>query len=351
MRILHIISSLEMGGAQRLLSDVLPMIATKHEVTLLVNREVKNDFTYRLENAGVKIISMNIPNLYSIRNLYAIRNAIRKYDVVHTHLFPTIYWAAFANLFCRTRLIYTEHSTSNRRRGKWYFRLIEKFVYSRYDRIISISEQTQVALKKWLGAKSNDARFITVNNGVNIPNFRNIVWNRTYPYSLIMVSRFAASKDQKTVIRAVALLPKDVHVIFVGTGELIEDCKFEAGRLNVCDRVHFVGNQSNVRFWLAQADIGVQSSNWEGFGLTAVEMMAAGLPVIATNVNGLKQIVEGAGLLFSVGNEKELALHIQKLMTDRSYYNTIALQCTHRATLYDVKITTEKYLNIYNEFV
>ncbi|MBQ9230717.1 MAG: glycosyltransferase family 4 protein [Prevotella sp.] len=351
MKILHIISSLEIGGAQRLLSDILPLLAKDNQVALLVNKEVDNNFTHRVKDGGVDILSLNLPNLYSIKNLIALRKAMRGYDVVHVHLFPSIYWAAMASLFCKARLVYTEHSTSNKRRGKWYLRPIEWFIYSRYKRIISISEQTQKTLMNWLGAHEGDKRFVVVNNGTNLSAFQEVRREKIYPHSLIMVSRFAASKDQKTVIRALALLTEDVHVIFVGDGERFEECKAEAEKLGVSGRTHFVGRQADVASWLRKADIGIQSSNWEGFGLTAVEMMADGLPVIATNVDGLKQVIEGAGLLFPVGDEKVLAGHVERLISDGDFYKKLSEASKAKASLYDISKTAEQYMKIYKEIV
>lgn len=351
MKILYVISSLEIGGAQRLMADLLPLMKKEHDVTILVNKHVDSVFERTIIECGVKIISMNQPNLFSITNLFSLIKLIKGYDVVHVHLFPSLYWVALAVFFVKTNLVYTEHNTSNRRRGKWYFRPIERFIYSRYRRIISISDQTQEALMTWLGARKDDKRFVVINNGINISAFKNVEKEIIYPHTLIMVARFAPAKDQKTIIRAVALLDKDVHVIFVGDGESLEDCKSLAQELNVDERVHFVGMQSNVPSWLAKANIGIQSSFWEGFGLTAVEMMAAGLPVIATDVDGVKQVVEGAGLLFPVGDYVKLADIVSRLITESDFYELHSKKCIERAKQYDIFNMMNSYLEVYRGII
>ena len=98
---------------------------------------------------------------------------------------------------------------------------------------------------------------------------------------------------------------------------------------------------------MSQSYIGVQSSIWEGFGLTAVELMAAHKPVVATNVNGLKQVVEGAGCLFEVGDSKTLAFHLNKLLKDKSLYTTLADRCYERAKQYDIKNMVIRYQEVY----
>lgn len=348
MRILHVIESLKIGGAERLLSDMLPLMAQQHQVTLLVNRDIDNDFSRRVKTAGVRVEVLRNVGLHSPKNIICLRKKFKDYDVVHVHLFPTSYWAALASMFSSVPLIFTEHSTSNRRRGKWYFRPIEQFIYSRFQCVISISQQTQDALREWLQVSRDSSRFVVVNNGINLSAFSHLHNQKDYPHTLVMVSRFAASKDQETVIRAMALLPNDLHAIFVGDGENLAHCKELAASLGVSDRTHFVGSQLDVASWLAKADIGVQSSHWEGFGLTAVEMMAAGLPVVASSVEGLRQVVEGAGILFEAGNAQELADAVSRLLSDTDYYKKIVCQCAARAVDYDIRTMVDQYLKIYS---
>lgn len=344
MRILHVITSLEFGGAQRLLVDLLPLQSASEEVTLLVYERVHNDFERAIEEAGIKILCLNEHKYHNPGVIFRLRKIFRDYDLVHAHLFPTIYWASLAARGLRVKLVYTEHSTSNSRRNISYFRPIERFMYSRYNRIISISQQTQDALTSWLG--QHDERFVVVNNGVDTKKFSSVKVP-VIPNSLIMVSRFASSKDQETVIRAMEHIDKEAVLRFVGDGENRTHCEVLAQELGVSDRVQFLGSRSEVPELIASSYIGIQSSNWEGFGLTAVELMAAGKPVIATNVDGLKQVVEGAGEIFNVGNASELAARVNYLLHDREYYQMIAKKCIQRAITYDISLMSEKYLKLY----
>lgn len=345
MKLLHIISSLEIGGAQRLLSDLLPVQKEQGlDVELLVNVRVENEFTAKIEDSGIKITSLDISNLYSLSNVMRLRGIIKRYDVVHVHLFPSVYWVAIASIGLNVKLVYTEHSTSNRRREKTYLRPIEKFVYRQYDRIISISQQTQDALQQWL--QSRDGRFVVVDNGLDTKRISSIR-RSVIPKSLIMVSRFVAAKDQETLIRAMKYINKEVVLRLVGDGDKLEHCKRIAVDEGVSDRVEFLGLRSDVEELIAESYVGVQSSNWEGFGLTAVEIMAAGKPVIASDVDGLKQVVEGAGIVFGRGDVDELAEKITQLLEDKEYYETIAEACKQRAKVYDISVMTSKYKSVY----
>lgn len=347
MKILHIISSLEVGGAQKLLSDLLPLLAQKHEVTLLINNDIDNAFTARVKAAGVTIVESHLP-VYSWKNIFFIRKMLSSYDIVHVHLFPIVYWAAFASLFKRTALVYTEHSTSNKRRGKWYLRPIEQFVYSRYKCIISISRQTQEALTTWLKAADDDKRFVTINNGIDLTAYGGERLRRTIR-TVIQVSRFEASKDQDTVIRAMTLLSPDMQLLLVGDGSRLEECKTLATALGVSERVHFLGARSDIPALLQQADIAVQSSHWEGFGLTAIEAMASGLPVIAADVDGLKQVVGSYGLLFAQGDAYMLAQQVKRLITAPSLYQELSEKSVQRASQYDIRTMAAEYVKVYEK--
>ena len=273
-----------------------------------------------------------------------MRKIFKDYDVVHAHLFPTVWWASLAARGLKVKMVYTEHSTSNSRRGKWYLRPIEQFMYARYNKIISISQQTQDALCTWL--RSTDKRFVVICNGVDTARFASVK-KPVIPKSLIMVSRFASSKDQETVIRAMPHIDPEATLRFVGDGENLEHCKQVASELGLTDRVQFLGARSDVAELVAESYIGIQSSNWEGFGLTAVEIMASGKPIIGTDVDGLKQVVEGAGILFNKGNATELASIINRLLNDTDFYYEIATRCLQRSQSLDIKRTVDEYIRAY----
>ena len=347
MKILHVITSLEIGGAQRLLVDLLPLQATTtSDVSLLVYNWVDNEFENTIKRAGINIISLNEHNFHNPNIIFRLRKILKNYDIVHTHLFPSIYWVSLAARGLKVKLVYTEHSTSNLRRTKWYFRPIERFMYNRFDRIISISQQTQDALTSWL--RQCDERFVVICNGVNTQKFASVT-SSVIPKSLIMVSRFASSKDQETVIRAMKHMDNEVFLYLVGDGDNRAHCEALAKELSVSDRVQFLGSRSDIPELVASSYIGIQSSNWEGFGLTAVELMAAGKPIIASDVDGLKQVVEGAGLIFKRGDSEDLAMKISLLLNDSDYYDIVSRKCLERSLLYDINVMAKKYNDTYYE--
>ena len=144
-------------------------------------------------------------------------------------------------------------------------------------------------------------------------------------------------------------LPSDVHLLLVGEGPLKEKNQNLAKEIGVEDRVHFLGFRNDVPRILRTVDIVVLSSHWEGFGLAAVEGMAAGKPVVASDVPGLRDIVQGAGMLFLKENSAELADKIKKLFQEEDEYNKVVKRCIARAGSLSIKRMLERYINVYKE--
>jgi glycosyltransferase involved in cell wall biosynthesis len=370
MRILHVINNLGSGGAERLVAESLPLMKAYPgvEVELLLLTEANSVFLEGLKKEGIKVTSLNSgKNIYSIYNplnILKIAKEITKksYDIVHVHLFPAQYWVALAKIFIKSRdfkLLTTEHSTNNRRRGKFYFRPIDRFIYSLYDCIISISPSTQENLLIWLKPATEESKkYRIIENGINLDNFCNaipydkrelsqFITNETR--TICMVGRFTEAKDHATLIQAMQRLPEHVHLLLVGEGPLRQEKEKLVVEMGLGKRVHFLGFRRDVERIIKTADVVVLSSNWEGFGLSAVEGMAAGKPVIASRVPGLKDVVEDEELLFEVGNEQELAEKISWLLNDERAYAEKAGEARKRSKKYDIKNMVDRYMETYFE--
>ena len=345
MKVLHVIPSMEIGGAQKLLSDLLPLQMKQADVTLLVFSSVKNALVDKLVEAGVKIVSLDVKSVYNPLVIFRLKKYIKGYDVVHVHLFPALYWVAFASRGVEGKLVYTEHSTSNSRRGKRWLLPLERMVYGKYSEVISISPQTQTALNGWLGRECSREVIL---NGIDVEAFARAASGVQPSDSIVMVSRFASSKDQETVIRAMSYIDPDVRLRFVGDGPLLAKNIALAESLGLSHRIDFIGAADDVAKYIAAAKVGVQSSHWEGFGLTAVEIMACGIPVVASDVPGLKQVVVGAGVLFQHGDYEGLAKAVNSLFSDEQLYLQTARSCADHAAEFDIKKTAEGYWRVYN---
>jgi glycosyltransferase involved in cell wall biosynthesis len=235
-----------------------------------------------------------------------------------------------------------------------FFRKVDKHIYKFYKSIVCISVEIKEILIRHTGLPLY--RFVVINNGINLKDIYNAspvqrekIHGSLKPDDkiLIQVAGFRKQKDQTTLIRALNLLPENVKLLLVGDGILKKECESLAIKLNLQKRVFFLGLRMDVPQLLKSSDIVVMSSNWEGFGLAAVEGMAAGKPVLASNVPGLAKVVEGAGVLFPVGDYVELSKLIQEFLAKPAYYQTVLNACQQRAESYDIHKMVNQLVELY----
>ncbi len=356
MKVLHIINSLNYGGAEKLLLDTIPLYNSKGiETHIFLLDSQKTSFYNELEQHKVKIHTH--PKKHSIYNpihILRIRTFIKEYDIVHVHLFPSLYWTSLATLFLKykTKLVITEHNTENRRRNSLLFTCIDRYIYKKYDTIIAISDGVKNNLQKHLGNAYKN--IVVIYNGIKTKDFK-----EAKPYSknalgipekatvVIQVSSFTAQKDQDTLLKAIALLPENVHLLLVGDGPLKEEKITTATLLKINHRVHFLGHRTDIPELLKTADISVLSSNYEGFGLAIVEGMAAGNPSLGSDVSGLSQIIGNKEMIFQKGSHIQLKNRLKKLLDNKKYYTQIQEKNYERALVYDISIMVQNYIKVY----
>ena len=363
MRILQVITSMLTGGAETLVVNLVPRLrAMGHEVDVCVFNGVETPLMERLrkENQGIKIWKLG-HSFYNPLFILKLARIMRKYDIVHTHNSSPQLYVALASVLCSVELCSTEHNTSNRKRSwKWYAP-IESWMYGRYDHIICISDIAEKKLREYMGGEWTNPfsekynRISTINIGVDVEAIHNAVPEaklmavKEGRMAILMVAGFRDAKDQDTIVRALSLLDKNKYEVwFAGIGERQDTVKELAIRLGVADRVRFLGLRNDIPNVLKAADIIVMSSHWEGLSLSNIEGMAAGKPFIALDVNGLREVTKGYGILFPEGDAATLAQEIQKLHDAPTSYESVARQCYTRAQEYDINKTAEGYARIYD---
>ena len=131
------------------------------------------------------------------------------------------------------------------------------------------------------------------------------------------VGRLHPDKDQATLIqgfaKALAHLPADSQLVIMGKGRLEQDLKELAKELGVAEQVKFLGQVPDARRYFRAFDVFALSSDHEPFGMVLLEAMAAGVPLLATACGGAKEVVEGVGILFPLGDADHLAQGLQHL--------------------------------------
>ena len=366
MRILQVITSLDMGGAETLVVNLIPRLQDLgHTVDLCVFDCTETPLTKRLrfESPQTKIYALG-HGVYNPIYILKLAKIMKNYDVVHTHNSSPQLFVAIANMFVRTKLVSTEHNTSNRKRNwKWY-RPIESWMYGRYNHVICISKIAEEKLREYMGGEWLNERskrywsITTINNGIDVKAIseavpcKELLDLKENRKAILMVAGFRKQKDQDTILKALTLLDKNKsEVWFAGIGERMKNVQQLAKSLGVDDRVRFLGLRTDIPNVLKAADIIVMSSHWEGLSLSNVEGMSAHKPFIASDVNGLREVTKGYGILFPHEDAKTLANEIEQLVENKEYYDEITDHCYNRALEFDISKMVNSYADIYRNLL
>ena len=151
MKILQVITSLQTGGAETLVCQMIPRFrAMGHQVDLCLFNGMETPLLEQLrkhEDVRILVLGRSYYNPWYIVKLASI---MRDYDVIHTHNSSPQLFVAIANLFCRKKLVTTEHSTNNRKREHPMFSFVDKWMYRQYNSVVCISGIAEDKLKEYL---------------------------------------------------------------------------------------------------------------------------------------------------------------------------------------------------------
>jgi glycosyltransferase involved in cell wall biosynthesis len=313
--------------------------------------------------AGVPFVSsLNLKKPYHpnvvIRLLQKLKK-IEKQDldksiILHTHLTPCQLWVPISVKISKLKvlLVTTEHSTTNRRRSMILGKFLDRELYKYYSSIACISKGVKESMASWYpGLKS---KLITIPNGIDLEKFS----ERARPDQkldcpvVISVGRLHTKKNYVAAIRACALL-KDLNFEYhiLGEGQERPKLKQLILELGLAKKVKLIGFQSNVVIHLSQSNIFLMCSHAEGFGLAAAEAMACGLPVVISDVPGVREVVgiDGkGGFLVDPQDPSSIAKKLRRLLLSPELRATMGEKSRLRAKRYSIKRTADCYLELYN---
>ena len=319
MRVAHVVDSMQVGGAEVLVAH-LCLYQREHgyipKVCCLFDRGPLAD---DLTRSGIDVCVLNVRG--PVQLITALRRELKGHDVAHFHnAGPAIQGAVAARLAGVPRVVVTRHGLVPPRKK---MRQEVKFwiaVRLYCDWVVAVCETAHHNLKA--GRLADWRKLITIFNGT-VPAPGGSTTAPSVPgFNLIHVGRLNEVKDQRTLLRAVALAKADVpdiRLTIVGGGGLRAELEALTGELDITDQVVFLGERNDAGAWLARADLFVLSSRSEGLPMSLLEAMAAGVPQIVTDVGGMPEILRmsQAGLIVPPNSAEELARAIIEMSQRR----------------------------------
>jgi len=348
------------GGAERLLVNFLPQLGAKCEsleLLVLVKDGSLQSYIDELESNNVKVSFLKSHgSLYNPILIYLLYSFLRgkEYDVIHVHLFPSLYYMSVIQKLCKfpSKLCFTEHSINNRRLNQVKYQRIDKYIYSSYNHIVAISEKIKSKLNRWL---NNKDKIIFIPNGVDIQLIRLTEiydlamldnWKEDNRY-VLMAARFDYPKRQDLLIKLFKELPENYILMLAGEGMNRVYCENLTKELHIDHRVLFLGHRPDILQFMKSVNLNILFSEYEGMSGVTIEALASGKPFLGSDVSGINDVVPNAANLFSNSEEKETIKNIiSKCETNQDELLKIQYR---RAQEFDIKFMVDNYINLYKK--
>ncbi len=324
MRVLYIITRAEYGGGQVHVLDLMRGLRDRMEVALATGE----DGYLMCEARALGVPAFVVPNLVhpvrpaqdarAVREMLALIDAVRP-DLVHAHTSKAGIVGRVAARVRGVPSVFTAHTWAFAEGMSWKRRALgvgaEKVAATITARIINVSAANRRLALRYRIAPAR--KMVVIQNGIADVPARARPDHGAEP-RIVMVARFADQKDQALLVRAFAALGVPARLQFIGDGPTRPQVEAEARRLGVSGRVDFLGARGDVADVLARAHVFALATNWEGFPLTILEAMRAGLPVVTTDVGGCAEAVvdDVTGFVVPHGNEVALRDRLQRLLID-----------------------------------
>jgi glycosyltransferase involved in cell wall biosynthesis len=344
--IVHVASGREWRGGQRqvwLLARELDRLGVDQVVVTGAATELAD----RLQQSGVRLQAASWRIGLDPRVIWSILAALRNRSaVIHAHDGHALTLAAICASFTKTPLVATR---------RVMFPLRRTWLWRRAARVIAISPAVRNAL---LADGLSPERVIVISDGLDLgqlqgsgPDWSQRLGVPENGQIAVNVGALTPEKDHLTLVHAAALLVQDLpnlHWVIVGEGPLGKELDREVERLELRRQVHFVGDVVDPHLCLPEADVFVLSSTSEGFGSAALAAMAVGVPVVATQVGGLVDLLgSGAGTLVPPADPPALARAVRRVLTDQDHRQALTAQARREVGRFSVGTMAEQVLSVY----
>jgi glycosyltransferase involved in cell wall biosynthesis len=376
MNILHIIPSLRKGGAERLVLDIYNELQKRPDVMIrLVVLHPENEYEFLSKNIDIVFCKSKVSPSISGKAFVDIADfetiiADFKPDIIHSHLFEA---EIISRWIVRSDIKYFTHCHNNMgqfRRLASYSLFSKELLTNYYEKrllvtqylkcnnkFIAISKDTESFFKQALPKKLSQ-NVILLNNAIDFNRFKHTIHllktKENHSINLITVGSLIEIKNHLFLLEVISLLNKRSKLKFnltiIGEGVFRENIEKKIIENQLENIVTLLGKIDNVEDFLQKADLYVFSCIKEGFGLTLIEAMASGLPVICLDGKGNRDIIEDGknGFMIYKNNPELFANKIIELVNNPELYQSMSKYAVEFAKKYDIKEYVDRLLKIYS---
>lgn len=371
MRVLWMIDGLGHGGAENLMPALLKTLKNQVDdprVCVLTVR-AGNPIASELEKIGIPVDLIKVHNLRDFSNLWRLFQYIRCHhpDIIHTQLETSDILGTFYGKLLGIPSVSTMHTLDvQSKKIKEYVRnwLRWKCLNLISRRIIVVSEFTR---QHYIGLGFKSSKLLTLYNGIDLCSFTQDGTNSPsktdlfgVPGDSVVVTTVAVLREQKGIqymlhaIKALVAQVPNLYYVIVGDGGHRESLEYMAKSLGIADHVVFMGHRTDIPQILAASDLFAYPSIKDALPTVLLEAMAAGVPIVASQIDGIPEIVENevSGLLVPPANPSALTDGCLRVLCDSNLSNRLTAAAHSKIEQhFDIRIQANSILALYNQVV
>lgn len=354
MKILQVIPYFCFGGAETMCENLCyALIGQGHDVTVVSLYGEKTPISRRMEEAGVKIRYLDKKLGLDLSMVPKLRRIMKeeKPDVVHTHLDVIKYAVAAARLAGVPGCVHTVHNVAEKEAEGKAQKIINGFYFRRgWSVPVALSPEVQASIVSFYGLEKE--RVPVAYNGVDLSRCQpKESYSTGECFHILHIGRFNEQKNHGMLLRVfqkLALENPNLRLDLIGDGELRQEMEALAEALGIKEKVSFLGAQSNVSPYLHDADLFLLPSRYEGMPMTLIEAMGTGLPIVATVVGGVPDMLKNGEDGLTVPCEEDAVVNACKaLISDEALREKLGRAARKSADRFSAQTMGERYLEIY----
>ncbi|KAA3612259.1 MAG: glycosyltransferase family 1 protein [Calditrichaeota bacterium] len=366
IRVLHVIDKFSMDGVNpsscsRLFAQWIPLHdKNKFQIDVAGLRQ-KDSAGEFLEQHGIKVYYIE-EGKYSPKNINAIADLAKKgnYDILHLHGYSSANFGRLAGKKSGAKTIVHEHAVLKVLPHQY---LIDWLLRNKGDVGLGVSQAVKEFMMK--GRSVPEKKIEVIWNGIPIEEFTNIEIEKVAEFRkgldvpedafiIGTVTRLREEKGNKYLLEAFAAVAQsnpNIYLVLIGDGPLKNELVEQAKALGIVDRVRFTGFVADIPVALNALDLVTIPSLREGFGLALVEAMAAGKPIVASYVGGMRELAENGknALMIPPADAGELANALKRLISDTELRDKISHQAQIDSARYSIEKNVAALEKLYDQ--
>lgn len=361
-RVAFVITELDDGGAERALVRIATGLDRSRWLVTVFCLSTRGPLAEPLEHAGIRVVCLDLPATESgaLSKMWRAWRAVRrltdafaelKPDVIQTFLFHANIIGRLAANAARISTVLSGIRVAERR-SRWRL-TIDRATQHSVVKHVCVSEAVAKFSREQSGL--DPQKLVVIPNGVDFPTFQSALpldWSTlSLPHDadvVLSVGRLEDQKDPRSLLAAFAQIAAEfptTHLVFVGEGHLKDELIGQAALLKLEQRVHALGRRRDVAALLKSSRLFVLTSQWEGMPNVLLEAAAAGIPIIATNVEGVRELIpnDDFGLVVEPGSASLIAQAMRSTLTDFEAAHSRAIKLQTRIESYSWPSVVQQY--------